>query len=106
MERFPVSQIFISGVMFSLSSVNGGGVKDVLPGFAYICGRCDGVGDLFRCCCSACLSCCSLYVGRGGVCCGGCCCCLGTGAASGGLIVVSGCSACRNGCDCDDASAG
>jgi nickel-dependent lactate racemase len=45
MERLPDLQILISGVMFSSSAVNGGGVKDVLPGFAYMCGRCDGFGD-------------------------------------------------------------
>ncbi len=59
MERFPVLQILISGVMFSSSCMNGGGVKSVFPGFAYICGRCCGVGDWLRRCCSAWRSCCS-----------------------------------------------
>ena len=56
MVRLPDLQILISGVMFSSSAVNGGGVKDVFPGFAYIYGRCGGVGDKFRRCSSACRS--------------------------------------------------
>ena len=48
MDRLPDLQILISGVIFSVSAVNGGGVNDVLPGFAYMCGRCDGFGDWFR----------------------------------------------------------
>ncbi len=55
MERFPVVQILISGVMLSPSWMKGGGVNDVFPGFAYMCGRC-GVGDTFRRCSSVCRS--------------------------------------------------